>query len=240
MISKSAGKVFTYSAENAYSDFMAKDIRCTDEGISYFFLSSDGLVRIKYGAQGKFNVYNSLAAVSAAKILGIDPSVSSEALLSMPCVKGRMEKISANGKDVYIDYAHTPDALKAVLQSLKCSKKGKTVCVFGCGGNRDKGKRSEMGRIASHFSDIVIVTTDNPREEDPADIVDDILTGVNNNSNIYIQLDREKAIALAIENSVPGDRILIAGKGHERSQSIGKEQKFFSDELTVRRLLGVL
>lgn len=235
----SEGKAYLYSAKDRFADYMAKNIRFTDSGISYIILNSSNVARVKADTVAEFSVYNTLAAIAAADILGVPPSVSCKAAECLPAVKGRLEKIGGNGFDVYIDFAHTPEALGAVLRSLKRICSGRLCCVFGCGGDRDKCKRGEMGAVAENYADTLILTSDNPRGENAEDIISDILNGINNKNIVFIQPDREKAITLAMNKASVGDIVLIAGKGHEQYQIIGKEKKFFSDEFTVKRILGV-
>lgn len=233
------GKKYLYSAKDKFADFMAKNIRFTDTGLSYIMLNSSYIGRVRADVSADFAVYNTLAAVAAASILGVAPDVACKATESLPDVKGRMERIKGNGFDVYIDFAHTPEALGCVLRNLRRICKGRLICVFGCGGDRDKAKRSEMGAVAEEAADTVILTSDNPRSERAEDIISDILKGIRNKSSVFVQPDREKAVALALNKAADGDIVLIAGKGHEQYQCAGKDKKFFSDELTVKKILGV-
>ncbi|MBR3767232.1 MAG: UDP-N-acetylmuramoyl-L-alanyl-D-glutamate--2,6-diaminopimelate ligase [Clostridia bacterium] len=234
-----AGSALSYSVKGKYADYMAKNIRISDDKISYILLKSGSIERLQFEGLGEYTVYNTLAAASAADILGIDFSVSSRALQVLPDVKGRAQKISANGKTVYIDFAHTPESLDLILKALKSRNKAKLICVFGCGGNRDRSKRSKMGAVAAETADTVILTSDNPRNENPDEIISDILKGINNKA-IVTETDREKAISLAIEKAEPDDIVLIAGKGHEEYQYLNGEKKYFSDEITVKKLLGLM
>lgn len=237
--SAAAGKAYLYSAKDKFADYMAKNIRFTDNGISYIILNSSNVARVKADTVTDYSVYNTLVAIAAADILGVEPSVSCKAVESLPQVKGRLERITGNGFDVYIDFAHTPEALGGVLRNLRRICNRELICVFGCGGDRDKCKRSEMGTVAAELADAIILTSDNPRSEKAEDIISDIIKGINNKADVYIQPDREKAISLALNKASDGDIVLVAGKGHEQYQCIGKEKKFFSDELTVKRILGV-
>ncbi len=230
---------FTYSVKDDYADITAKNVRYSDECISYLLLSGTTLKRIKVKGIGDITLYNSLAAASAALAYGINADTVAEAVGTLPDVKGRMKKISFSGKDIYIDFAHTPDALFSVLSALKKVCKNNLICVFGCGGDRDKGKRSEMGNVASSLCDLVVITSDNPRNEDPEKIADDILKGINNKNNIYAELDRYRAIEYALGKAQAGDIVLIAGKGHEEYQLTAGEKKYFSDEIAVKKILGV-
>ncbi len=221
----SAGKVITYSMEKNDAHFVAKCQKLTEEGSDYAVVADYLIHRIKISMPGKFNVMNSLAAVAAGYECDISLESCAHALRSFGGVKGRMELLPI-GKDykVMIDYAHTPDALKKVLLTLKNFPHNRIITVFGCGGDRDKEKRPLMGDIASQLSDIVIVTSDNPRGERPLDIIDDILSGIKNGKKtVYIHENRKKAIEYALKIALKDDIILLAGKGHETSQEKGAE-----------------
>ena len=185
---------------------------------------------------GRHNVSNALAAFAAARALGLKPVDIQRGLNHLRTIPGRLESIpSDKGFTVFVDYAHTPDAIEQVLQSLRPLTEGKVVTVFGCGGDRDRGKRPEMGRAASSGSDHIYVTSDNPRSEDPRQIIDDILPGV---SRPYtIELDRAKAINHAISNAQTNDIILIAGKGHETTQTMQGQTIEFDDRAIARAAL---
>ncbi len=230
---------YLYSLKDDYADYTARNIRIKKDEISYLMLDEYGLCKIRFNANGEFSVYNSLAAAAGANILGITHSDICEAVHTLPVIKGRMEKISARGIDVYIDFAHTPEALENALKALKTVTKRKLICVFGCGGDRDKSKRSLMGAVASEYADIIVLTSDNPRGEDPSDIISDIIIGIKNINKIYKEIDREKAVALALKKAKDGDIVLIAGKGHENYMICSGEKKYFSDEITVKKILGV-
>lgn len=182
-----------------------------------------------------FNQMNALAAISVLLELNIPLSSIILHLQRLSLPEGRMEKLVHDKIDVIIDYAHTPAALFAVLQSIKSKR---ILVVFGCGGERDKQKRKEMGEIAAYFADKIIVTSDNPRAENPLLIIEDIVSGMEHNSTPYtIEVDREKAIELAIEEARRGDCVIIAGKGHEKSQIIAGKQYSFSDREVAERML---
>ncbi|MDI6741434.1 MAG: UDP-N-acetylmuramoyl-L-alanyl-D-glutamate--2,6-diaminopimelate ligase [Smithella sp.] len=203
---------------------------------------------------GKFNLYNILAAVGAAFILQIDPAVIQKGIEKMSNVPGRLEPVdSSAGSSIFVDYAHTDDALRRVLQNLTELKKKKIITVFGCGGNRDRGKRPLMGEAATHYSDLTIITSDNPRMEDPLAIIAEIEQGVdksqikkneigafrlNGDARIYMVVpDRRKAIEEAISVAEKDDIILIAGKGHEDYQILGSEKIKFDDRVVVKQIL---
>ncbi|MHB8145788.1 MAG: UDP-N-acetylmuramoyl-L-alanyl-D-glutamate--2,6-diaminopimelate ligase [Vulcanimicrobiaceae bacterium] len=184
---------------------------------------------------GRFNVANALAAIGVARTLGIDDATAARGLASVLRVPGRMEHIRGAGIDVVIDYAHTPDALANALGALREAASGKLALVFGCGGDRDRGKRPEMGAVAT-AADRIYITSDNPRSEDPQAIVDDILPGMGSHPYV-VELDRRTAIARAIAEASPGDVVLIAGKGHETSQLIGDRVLPFNDAAVAREVL---
>lgn len=227
-----------YSARGGYADFMAKNIKFTDDGVSYLLVHNSDIESVRVKGIGDFVVYNSLAAISAALCLGVNAGEAATAAADFPAVRGRTQCINASGFRVFIDFAHTPEALSAVIKALKRQCRGRLITVFGCGGDRDKFKRPEMGRIASLYSDSVIVTSDNPRSEKPEDIIADIMAGAKAKSGVFTEPDRAKAIALALNKASADDIVLIAGKGHEEYQIINGEKIFFSDEKTVKRLIG--
>ena len=178
------------------------------------------LYHIKVNTGGKFTVYNSLCAICCALELGFDIRKISSAIESLAGVKGRAEVVPT-GKDftVIIDYAHTPDGLKNILSTFRECDKNRIISLFGCGGDRDKTKRPIMGSIAARYSDFVIVTSDNPRSENPADIIDDILVGLDGTTTPYKVIEnRIEAIKYAIKIARPKDIIILAGKGHETYQ----------------------
>jgi UDP-N-acetylmuramoyl-L-alanyl-D-glutamate--2,6-diaminopimelate ligase len=186
---------------------------------------------------GRFNVANALAALCVGRELGIADEVSAQALAAAEPVPGRMERISGGGVDVLVDYAHTPDALQSVLRAAREGTRGRLVAVFGCGGDRDRGKRSHMGRIVSELADRAYVTSDNPRTEDPQAIVDAIVAGFPRGAAVEVELDRRTAIRRAIAEAAVGDLIVVAGKGHETYQIVGVEAAHFDDREEVRSAL---
>ncbi len=203
----------------------------TDISGSVFTLETPGgAVEARIPAPGRFNVYNAAGAVAAGVSLGVSPENCAEALGSFRGVPGRMETVSM-GQDflVAVDYAHTPDALERVLSQGRSIARGRLIAVFGCGGDRDPGKRPIMGGIAAREADIVIVTSDNPRTEDPEAIIREILAGIPKGSPVVVEPDRKKAIHRAIETASSGDAVIIAGKGHEDYQILGREKIHFDD-----------
>ncbi|MDC0601644.1 UDP-N-acetylmuramoyl-L-alanyl-D-glutamate--2,6-diaminopimelate ligase [Aliiglaciecola sp.] len=202
---------------------IASHIQFNDQGTVFELSSSWGKATIKCGLIGHFNVANMLSAIASLLVLGHPLSDLVGACADVKPVAGRMELFeSSEFGNLIVDYAHTPDALEQALRSARVHCKGKLVCVFGCGGDRDLGKRPLMGEVAQSFSDIVILTTDNSRTETPNAIVADILKGIDNSSCVLVETDRKQAIQMAIAQSQPGDLILVAGKGHETTQIIGQ------------------
>jgi UDP-N-acetylmuramoyl-L-alanyl-D-glutamate--2,6-diaminopimelate ligase len=187
---------------------------------------------------GRFNVSNALAALCAARALGVEDRTSASALAAFESVPGRMEHVRGAGIDVLIDYAHTPDALALVLGAAREAARGAVIVVFGCGGERDRGKRPEMGRIASESADRVFVTSDNPRGEDPQAIVAEIARGITRTAGVNFELDRHRAIAAAVASARPGDVVVVAGKGHETYQIVGAAARHFDDRDEVRAALA--
>jgi UDP-N-acetylmuramoyl-L-alanyl-D-glutamate--2,6-diaminopimelate ligase len=186
---------------------------------------------------GRFNVSNALAAIGTARVLGVDDAASAAGLAELERVPGRMEHVRGGAIDVVVDYAHTPDALENALRSLRETTQGKLFVVFGCGGDRDRGKRPEMGAVAARLADRVIVTSDNPRSEDPGTIAADIVAGSGTQSTVVVELDRRRAIERAVSEARAGDVVLVAGKGHEAYQLVGERVLDFDDVAVVRDAL---
>jgi UDP-N-acetylmuramoyl-L-alanyl-D-glutamate--2,6-diaminopimelate ligase len=184
-------------------------------------------------------VWNSLAAIGAARAMGIEDAVSARALQSVERVAGRMERLAAGEIAVVVDYAHTPNALESALAALRETTGGSLAVVFGCGGDRDVGKRPEMGAVAARLADRLYVTSDNPRGEDPRAIISAIMTGVGDREAV-VEPDRRRAIERAIADARAGDVILVAGKGHETYQIIGDRVAPFDDAEVARRALAAL
>jgi UDP-N-acetylmuramoyl-L-alanyl-D-glutamate--2,6-diaminopimelate ligase len=206
-------------------------------GLRFLLHLDEETFRLQSPMIGITNLYNILAAVSVAGLLGLEKETIIEAVSTFRGVEGRMEVVD-EGQDftAVLDYAHTPDALEKVLQSLSGLTPGRLILVFGCGGNRDRGKRPEMGRVAERYSDIQIVTSDNPRDEPPEDIIRDILKGMKGKSAEVIP-DRREAIHRAVEIAGKGDLILLAGKGHEEYQEIRGTKYPFSDREVLSTVL---
>ncbi|KKO45042.1 UDP-N-acetylmuramyl peptide synthase [Arsukibacterium ikkense] len=188
---------------------------------------------------GEFNVQNALAAISSLLALGYDLTALLHAAGHLQPLAGRMEQFPfSHGVTVVVDYAHTPDALQQALQALRQHCGGRLWCVFGCGGDRDKGKRPIMGQLAQQYADHCIVTSDNPRSENPLQICQDIAAGMQSTDNYRLEPNRQLAIKLALVSAQPGDVILLAGKGHETTQIIGHEQQHYDERAYVRQLMS--
>ncbi|MBQ4812088.1 UDP-N-acetylmuramoyl-L-alanyl-D-glutamate--2,6-diaminopimelate ligase [Pseudoalteromonas luteoviolacea] len=207
-------------------------------GISFELNTSWGVATISTQLFGLFNLYNLCAALACMLVQGFSLSQLQVAVNKIEPVDGRMQAFKQNGKPTCIvDYAHTPDALALALQALQQHVPGKVTCVFGCGGDRDKGKRPLMAKAAEQFSDKIVITSDNPRSEDPLTIINDIKAGLSNPEYAVVQPDRALAIQLAIEQADADNVILIAGKGHEDYQIIGNKKLNFCDRSLVRAIL---
>jgi UDP-N-acetylmuramoyl-L-alanyl-D-glutamate--2,6-diaminopimelate ligase len=190
---------------------------------------------------GAFNAENLLSALGALVAQGMQLQAACVALGAAKPAPGRMEVLGGPPDKpwVVIDYAHTPDALQRVLTTLEAAATGELTCVFGCGGDRDRGKRPLMGAVAADLADRIVLTDDNPRSEDPAAIVRDIRAGVNEHPRVSVIHDRRTALKTAIERARPGDVVLVAGKGHEAEQILGDERRVFSDRAVAAEILGV-
>lgn len=223
------------------SDVFATLIKTNKKSTKFVINLFDNLYELKIKLLGKFNVYNSLAAIICVFLLKICPETAKEALEGIENIEGRMERVGVyNGGAIFVDYAHTPDGLeKSLITSRKITKNNLFV-LFGCGGNRDEKKRPIMGRVAGDIADYVVITSDNPRYEDPVAIIKQVEEGVAEATNNYISIkDRETAILYAIKMLNIGDTLLIAGKGHETYQEVKGERLAFSDKEVVKKLINV-
>ncbi|WP_231759777.1 UDP-N-acetylmuramoyl-L-alanyl-D-glutamate--2,6-diaminopimelate ligase [Microbulbifer elongatus] len=228
-------KTITYGLQSG--DLQIRDLKRLDSGFSVHLITPWGEGELRAPLIGDFNIHNALAVVAAAGAAGMPLEAILTAFADIRPVPGRMERVVVDGAEqisVLVDYAHTPDALRAALEAARPYCRGKLWCVFGCGGDRDTGKRAPMGRIAVELSDRAVVTSDNPRSEDSQKIIDDILQGTDGLQNAAettcaVKIDRAEAIAYAIAQAAPGDIVLIAGKGHEDYQLVGGEKLHFCD-----------
>ena len=201
-------------------------------------------VHVRVGIGGSFNAMNSLAAATACAELGLDPQVIADGLAAAGAVPGRFEPVRAGQPfDVIVDFAHTPDGLREALGAARRSaSRGRLIAVFGCGGDRDREKRPEMGAVAAELADLMVVTSDNPRSEDPLSIVNAVIGGVPQGyrDRVLSEPDRRRAFSLAFANARPGDVVVIAGKGHETTQTIGSQVLPFDDRAVARELLEAM
>lgn len=229
--------VVTYSASRDDADYTAKNIRPRPDGVDFELVGTAQIGRVRLSIPGMFSVYNALAAASCGLTIGLPFDQLVEALCNAKGVKGRAE-IVPTGRDftVVIDYAHTPDGLEKICRTMKECSRGRLVTLFGCGGDRDKGKRPKMAAAAAALSDFLVITSDNPRTEEPAAIINDILAGLPEGEGKtvpYVVIpNRMEAIHWAIRNAQPGDTLLLAGKGHETYQIL-KDKVIHFDEREV-------
>jgi UDP-N-acetylmuramoyl-L-alanyl-D-glutamate--2,6-diaminopimelate ligase len=237
LIKDANAKKYSYGTlQNA--EFKINDIEFTLDGTTFSLLHGSNKYNLYTSLVGHFNAYNAASAFTTAVVNGIDAKIASEGIKTTPQVPGRFEVISEKNKKVIIDYSHTSDSLKQALTAVHHIVQGErpVYAVFGCGGDRDKTKRPEMGEIASSMSNKVYVTSDNPRTEDPFIIIDEILKGIKTKNYSVIE-NREEAIRTAIFDSEDDAVILVAGKGHENYQEINGVRKHFSDkEISIKYL----
>ena len=226
--------VLTFSIDNNNADYTAKNVLYNENGIRYEFVGIDCISRIESSLLGEFTVYNTLCAASVLINLGFDVDEISKGIKSVKCVKGRGEILFVpRDFTVMIDYAHTPDGLRNILSAVRKISSGRIILVFGCGGDRDKQKRPVMGEIAGELSDFAVVTSDNPRHENPLLIINDILCGMEKSkAKIAVIENRRQAIEFALSKAKTGDVVLLAGKGHEVYQIIG-DKKIPLDEREI-------
>lgn len=224
----------TFSLQDDSADYTARNVRCRPDGVDFECVGMGVIGRIRLATPGRFSAYNALAAATSAAALGVSFDVIKTALCGFGLVKGRAEVVPT-GEDftVVIDFAHTPDGLENICETLNTCKAGRLVTVFGCGGDRDRTKRPKMGAMAARLSDFLVVTSDNPRSEEPTAIIADILEGLSETKTPYTVIpNRVEAITWAVENAQTGDTILLAGKGHETYQIL-KDKTIHLDEREV-------
>lgn len=238
MVQGTPARPVTYSMRCDNADYTAKEIALDTRGVVYHLVARSSIGRVSYRVPGAFSVYNSMAAACTALELGIDLPCITEALANCGGVKGRMELVPTDTPfSVIIDYAHTPDGLDNVIAAINQTRQGKLITLFGCGGDRDAGKRPLMGEIAAQGSDRVIVTSDNPRSEDPQAIIDDIMAGIKSRTKLHVEVDRRAAIAYALKKAKAGDVVLLAGKGQETCQVLADGEIDFDEREIVREIL---
>ena len=239
MASRAVCPVFRFAVEDPGADLRAEKLVLAPDGVEFEARGADDEALIRLGIPGRFSVYNALGVLSCCKALGVDLTRCAAALASAKGVKGRVETVPTDGDyTILIDYSHTPDALENVLKTVRETSRGRVVAVFGCGGDRDRKKRPIMGRIGTELADFSIITSDNPRTEEPEAIIQEILAGVTAPREKYVAItDRAKAIEYAIENHLPGDVILLAGKGHETYQEINHVKHHMDEREIVAEIL---
>ncbi len=236
-----ADRVWSYSVQDSTADLWTSDLVCEADGVRGILHTPQGEIAFRSPLVGQYNIANLLAAVGAALHLGVDLETIAQALPLFHGVPGRMEQVQIvpdQDISVIVDYAHTPDSLENLLRASRPFIAGRMICVFGCGGDRDRTKRPKMGAIAAELSDWAVVTSDNPRTEDPARILQDIVAGISNTIQPTVIADRAEAIRTAILQAQPGDGVLIAGKGHEDYQILGTEKVHFDDREQARAALS--
>lgn len=243
IIQETSAEVITYAVQRE-ADLRILDFQSSVEGLVFrASIRGDRELEVKLQLSGEYNLYNALAALGVGLSQGLEPDVIKSGLESVNLVPGRFERVDC-GQDytVVVDYAHTPDALERVLQTARKITKGRLITVFGCGGDRDKTKRPLMGRVATTLSDYSIITSDNPRTEDPMEIVLQIQAGINSSlpdgGRYELLPDRRSAIQKAIEMAEKGDVIVIAGKGHENYQILKDRRIHFDDREVAREFIG--
>ena len=224
----------TFSLQDDSADYTARNVRCRPDGVDFECVGVGVIGRIRLATPGRFSAYNALAAAACASALGVPFDTVKTALCGFGLVKGRAEVVPTHEDfTVVIDFAHTPDGLENICETLNTCKAGRLVTVFGCGGDRDRTKRPKMGATAARLSDFVVVTSDNPRSEEPTAIIDDILEGLRDTKTPYTVIpNRVEAITWAVENAKTGDTVLLAGKGHETYQIL-KDKTIHLDEREV-------
>ena len=238
---RNAGCRRFFYAEHAGADLRAEDVQLAADHVAFTAVTKEKKVPVRVNIPGGFMIYNTLDALGAALMLGVSLEQSADALSRVPHVKGRVEVVPTPGKPytVLIDYAHTPDSMENVLQTVKGFAKGRTIALFGCGGDRDRTKRPKMGRAAADIADFAVVTTDNPRTERPADIIADILPGLEGSGTPYVVVeDRVEAIHFCLDHAKEGDVIVLCGKGHETYQEINHEKRHMDEREIVAEYLN--
>ncbi|MGE0394554.1 MAG: UDP-N-acetylmuramoyl-L-alanyl-D-glutamate--2,6-diaminopimelate ligase [Vicinamibacterales bacterium] len=236
------GRTVTYAVD-AQADIRPLDVRQSLSGLTFQAVTPHGPVQVRSRLVGRANLYNLLCAIGLASELGLPGSAIERGIAALSGVPGRFELVSGDDDEVsvVVDYAHTDDALRNLLETARSLTRGRLITVFGCGGDRDRSKRPLMGLVATRLSDLTVVTSDNPRGEDPARIAEEILlgtAGAPRGGDVRTELDRRAAIDLAITVARPGDLVLLAGKGHEKTQEQGGVTSPFDDAAVAREALA--
>lgn len=238
LLSELSGAI-SYGINNP-ADVFAVNVRESLSGSEFVLNLFDALYDVKLNLPALHNVYNAMAAAACAKLCGLEISVIAKGLAGLKSVSGRLERVAKyNGAEIFVDFAHTPDGLEKSLKSLKKLCKGKLYCLFGCGGNRDKTKRPLMGAVAAKYADFCIITSDNPRYEDPYDIIRDIEEGIKPSGKQYVTVtEREVATEYAVRLLSEGDVLLVAGKGGEQYQEIAGIKHSYNDNTVIKNIIG--
>ncbi len=242
MIRDCRGRVVTYSLRGE-ADIRAEIAGATIDGTRFRLLMAGRDVEVENSVAGRHNVYNALAAAGLAQSLGVGVDGIVAGLRSVRSVPGRLQRVECAGPaDVFVDYAHSDDALDNVLRALRPLTRGRLIVVFGCGGERDRSKRARMARVAARLADGIVVTSDNPRGEDPGAIIAEVLAGftVSDRRRVRVEPDRMPAIRVALAEAGAGDVVLVAGKGHETCQVVGGHRMRFDDVEVVTRVAAEL
>ena len=238
---RARGETLTYGLARG-ADCRAEEVELRPDGTAFSALLPGGRIDIRMKLLGGFNVYNALAALAAACALGLPREAAGQGLEAMAPVRGRLERVPARQRTVLVDYAHSPDGLRRALEAAREFARGKLIVVFGCGGDRDRSKRPVMGGLASRLADACVITSDNPRSEEPEAIIAEIAAGLaeEGRAKCTVEPDRAKAIRLAIEQAGPNDLVLIAGKGHEDYQIFADRTIHFDDREQAEAVLKEL
>lgn len=235
------GRVVRFAVEGrGEGEVRAEGVESGAWGSRFWFRSPWGDAEVRMRLAGRYNVENALGAMACGALRGLEPAAMAEWMAQAECVPGRLERVedAAGGRHVFVDYAHTPDALENVLKTLReAAGKQRLVCIFGCGGDRDRTKRAPMGAVAAKWADAVVLTSDNPRSEDPERILDEIAAGVPAGTEVFREADRAAAVKLGMGLAGRGDVVLVAGKGHETTQEVnGVKSRMVDCELVADAL----
>jgi UDP-N-acetylmuramoyl-L-alanyl-D-glutamate--2,6-diaminopimelate ligase len=239
LVQQAQGVTVTYGCTEK-ADVVARPTETSAQGTTFEIQTPQGRRPVRLRLLGRFNVYNALAAISAGIAMGVDLAVAAEAVESVPVVRGRFEKVEAGQEfAVLVDYSHTPDSLEKALSNARLMTEGRLLVVFGCGGDRDAGKRPIMGAAAARLADECFITSDNPRSEDPNAIIEQIAEGIPRSAKrrCRVEADRRQAIRMAMESARAGDTVLIAGKGHETRQIFADRVEPFDDREVAAQIL---
>ena len=236
---RTKARIATYGVENSEADVQAKDVMEWSDGSTFYLVAGTDSIEVSVRLPGKFNVANAASAVTTAAALGLDIERVASGVAACPGVPGRMERIEGAPFDVIVDYAHTPVAMRLVLESLREEVKGRLIVIFGCAGERSRERRSGLGLVAAELSDYAVITEEDPRSEPPSQIIDEIAEamlshGASEGETFERVPDRRAAIARALELAVEGDLLLLAGKGHERSIERSDGSHHWDDRVVMR------